>query len=431
MASTTRSLSDLEKLCKKAGIWPTNPTGRGGKFAKRDFIKELQKYHLIQRFGSLEKVPNLLKYRLSYESPQLAYQYTNLKPAECEEIWNSSEWGLTEKENGIRGFLVYLPEEGLELYSRNLSVEDFLPVPYGHKLLYTIKPGECKTPFCIDVEVKSTNKNLKTFLRDAKGVETETELQAIAALLALNEVDSKEVQRTQEINNEPVIEYKMIDILFHQGDLRVRPYGERKSHTEEIVKLTRSHGLNVKKIRFCGGTAEEKKSFHQGILDSGGEGTVAANLKMHYVASENRNKKSWVKIKRSVSESLSMDGMGDSIDGFVTGFEMATEGKAWEGLIGALKISVFLQKENGEEELHQIATVTNIPLSKRKEISIKNADGTTSLDPKMYDRVVEVNGQAISARARRLTHPRIERWRDDKSKYDCVLSEEFLNSQIL
>ena len=47
-----------------------------------------------------------LKYRLSYECPMLAFQYTRLKEQEQTDIWESEDWWLTEKENGVRIWLL-------------------------------------------------------------------------------------------------------------------------------------------------------------------------------------------------------------------------------------------------------------------------------------------------------------------------------------
>ena len=93
---------------------------------------------------------------------------------------------------------------------------------------------------------------------------------------------------------------------------------------------------------------------------------------------------------------------------------------------------MFLQKKDGTEIEHVIASVPNIALSERKKMTVVDpVTGEVSLHSSYYDKVVEVNGQAISAREKRLTHPRLLRFREDKTKYECSLTEEFIESQIL
>jgi len=366
------------------------------------------------------------------KEPMLAFQYTQLKPEERENIWNSREWFLTEKENGVRGIIVYTPSEGLSLYSRNVSVTDFLPIDYAENLLHTIQPGEFPHPFVLDVEIKSTNHKVCTYLERNSGVLTETELQAVCAILAINKEDSLEIQRAHE-DEEPLLEFKLIDVLHWppDGDMRKLPYRQRRKHYNSAVESVRAAGLNLKRILHCVGDADKKRAFHDGILARGGEGTVAVNLNATYNDEGTRHRDKWVKVKRSVSGSLQQEGLGDTIDGWISGFEEADEEKGWKGMIGALLISVTLSGDDGVEREHLIAKVTNIPLSQRKEMTRVGDDGKVYLEDDYYGKVVEVDGQAIAPRVLRLTHPRIIRFRTDKNIEECVVSESFLRSMVL
>jgi len=391
----TKNLAELQKEAAKFNL-EIKFTGRGGNPAKRDYIKALADHYLIERYGALDKIPKNLGYRLSYECPMLAFQYSRLKEQEQVAIWESEDWWLTEKENGVRGWLIYSPSEGLSLYSRNISTTDYLPIDYAEKILNAPGKGVHNGLFCIDVEVKCTNPNIRTFLRDAKGVETETELQAVAALLAINTKDSLDIQMTQALD-EPLFEFKVIDVLYwNKKDWRKDKYIDRAKNIEPAIAQAKSMGLNIKPIKSCKIPAE-KKAFHAGILNEGGEGTIAVNINTSYNGTPNRHRDEWIKIKRSVSESAQMEGLGDTIDGYITGFEEADEGKGWAGLIGALKVSVMLQKKDGTETEHMIARVTNIQLSLRKLISIKDKDGNLAMKEEMYDRVLEIDGQVLSA----------------------------------
>ena len=171
---------------------------------------------------------------------------------------------------------------------------------------------------------------------------------------------------------------------------------------------------------------KDKEEFLERIWEAGGEGVIAKRLDGKYLPTKSRPRNGWIKIKRTTTGTL-----GDSIDGFITGFELGKEGKGFENLVGSLHISLNLLKQDGSSTTHHIARVINIPLVDRKRITVLNGDGRPELDASYYNRVVEIEGQAVSARARRLTHPRLIRFRDDKSPHDCTMSEKDLERMIV
>lgn len=165
------------------------------------------------------------------------------------------------------------------------------------------------------------------------------------------------------------------------------------------------------------------------------EGVLVHNCVFHnhketYKTTENRDPNTFVKLKRSVSATHQKQGMGDTIDGFITGFTMSKEGTGDEGLIGSLEVSAYLQDAKGNKRQHVIAYVPNIERQFKLEHTIKDYQGNPTLDPIIYNLVVEVDGQEVSRRSKRLTHPRILRWRYDKLPEDCVYTEAFWDSQM-
>ena len=139
---------------------------------------------------------------------------------------------------------------------------------------------------------------------------------------------------------------------------------------------------------------------------------------MAYLATESRPRNGWIKFKRTASGHL-----GDSVDAVVTGFELGDDEKGFKNLVGCLKVSVLLKRADGETIWHEIARVPNIPLEMRKEITVVE-NGFPTLRKEIMGRVVEVDGQQVSARALRLTHPRLIRWRDDKNVNSLQVYDE-------
>jgi len=127
---TSRSLAELKKLTKRLGLQVTQTSNREN---KKDYVKVLQDYYLKEKYP--EGVPSWLKVRLSMDSPMLCAQITGLKPEAAEQVWNSDDWVFEEKINGVRMMLFW---DGQELHacSRNLSLQDYLPVDYVDKFAF-------------------------------------------------------------------------------------------------------------------------------------------------------------------------------------------------------------------------------------------------------------------------------------------------------
>lgn len=408
----SRSLAELKRECLDKGLLVSIS---GKKEGKADYVNALRNHFLQnvqQSFG--------LKYRLSMQSPQLAFLSNHLRKEEINEIMTSSNWVFERKLNGVRMIVCYYPETGFEFFSRNVSVEDYIPVSYTKNIW--IGDGEYRKifpSFVLDTEVMSSDTRISTVMGN-RGVITETELQAVAALLALNEVDSIRIQR--ELHGP--LKFHAFDCLYYDGkDLRSNIYIERRKALKEVMELLEAHCLPFERVK---AVRDRKKEYLESIWDRGGEGVIAKRLDMTYLDTESRPRNGWIKFKRTVSGSI-----GDSIDAVITGYDLGEEGKGYEKLVGSLRVSVLVKRPNGVINWHEIARVPNIPLELRKQITTLE-NGRPVLRKEYLGRVVEVEGQSVSARALRLTHPRLIRWRDDKSAdQTTVYNEQQLRSLIL
>lgn len=408
-----RSLAELKQECKVLNL---APIGGKKKEGKADYVRALQKHFLEKTertFG--------LNYRLSMESPALCFLSTHLRPEEYERLFTSGDIVFEEKANGCRMIVSYHPDYGFEFYSRNVSVTDYLPVCYtkqvymGDDSLKGLFPA-----FVLDTEILSRDANISTVL-GKRGVVTETVLQACTALLSLNPEESIAIQK--ELCSP--LAFWAFDCLYYDGEeLRCTTYRNRRGFLARIMPKLKELGLPFFKIK---AVRENKKEYLESIWEQGGEGVVCKNIYGAYLDRESRSRDGWVKIKKTASGT-----MGDTIDGVVTGFDLGDEGKGFENLVGSLTISVPFVKKDGTEVLHPIARVPNIPLEKRREITILDEKGVPTLDPKYFGKVVEVDGQSISARALRLVHPRLINWRLDKTLENCrSYTEEELRAMVV
>jgi ATP-dependent DNA ligase len=175
----------------------------------------------------------------------------------------------------------------------------------------------------------------------------------------------------------------------------------------------------------------EKKEFYDMIVNNNGEGVVAKHRMGVYRPVESRTKNTWVKIKRSVQQSLTSTDFNDTIDAFVTGFGVGTKGKGHEDYVGALHFSVWLVDKDGQRSKHEIARISSISLELRRAITCQDENGKPDLVDGMYGKVAEIDGQAVSARSKRLSHAVIVAWREDKNYDDCVMDKKFLESMVM
>lgn len=416
-----RTIAQLKKAAGKLGVSPTQFTGRGGKEAKRDWVNALGDYYQYQAYGA--NAPWGLVKRRQWRSTMLAFLFNHLSDQEARDVMSGSDWIFERKVDGVRMQLFWGPGGSFQAFSRNISVEDYLPVDYTSKIKLPPFPDTLgNRSIVLDCEVQCVDPKVNTAL-NRKGVVTETVLQATSAILAMNTEDSLAIQRDHQLVFYP------FDVLHYNGkDILQFPWHQRRQLLEQLGQHFKHFGFP---FEILPAIKENRKEYLDDLLAKGEEGVIAKNIHSPYTADESRSRKRWIKIKRTMSQALSDTGHGDSIDAFVTGFSLGTEGSGWEGLIGSLDLSMNIITSAGEEYQHMIARVSNIPLETRKAITVKDDQGNITLDPSWMGKVLEVDGQDVSAREKRLTHARIIRERPDRSIFECVMMEEDLNRFVL
>ena len=420
--STLRTLAQLRAQCQELGLTFKQ---RGKKESKDDYVYALRDHFIKEKYGEYKNMPKSLSLMLQLESPMLASQYKTVKPEKQKIMWDSKDWIAQTKEDGNRMLFFLLDDPVFDSYSRNNSVQDFLPNQYGNKFyLDEIDFTKIKDQFILDSEVICLNPNISTIM-GKKGVVTETQLQAVTAILSMNEQDSIRIQKEEDC---PLM-IKAFDCLYFNGEwLLNKPLIERMKYLKIAIQQMLDAGF---KIEFPKTNRDNKRQFYESIVKGGGEGIILKHLQSKYTATSSRSHRNWVKVKRSFSETVQHEGLADTIDAFISGFDPADENKAWAGLVGALELSVYVKRADGSIYQHVIAKVANIDLELRKKITQHDEKGNVILDPSWYGKVVEVDGQDISARALRLTHAILVRFRPDRSQDTCVIEEEFLKSMVL
>ena len=431
--SVGRTLNELKQMSYDCGI--NIPSREDGKSLKKeDYILPIREHNLSIRYGSVENTPEHLKLMLQLKSPMLAGRIDSFKEEQQQEVWNSDNWSMEQKLNGVRCFIIN-DGTGIHLYSRHNSDIDLLPIEFTEKV---------KLPKDFSYgELTSDNPNICTVL-DGYGVDTSSQLQAVTSILGSNTDRALDIQDFNDLD----LVFNAFDCIYCDGSwIMDTPLCERREYLSNIINMLVDANFNARPVKYV---VDNKKEFYKHLISLGLEGTVAKRLDGVYVPDTTRNFKGWVKCKRSLSDSLSafnsqsslsafdtLDDVsgditfsfGDTIDAFITGYELGNKGSAFENMIGSICVSVYVEKEDGTQEVREIGKFSGFNLDMRKNMGTV-VNGKTVLKPEYYGKVVEIDGQQTTKNGR-FAHCVFIGFRYDKLKDACILKEEFLKSQLL
>lgn len=425
---TSKLLDTIERLGLRL---PESGSGRNGRILSSDLENVIAAHYAkqhIERCRECGYTAHGFSMRRALGYVQLAARFDQLKPSEQAAALDSDDWVLEEKYDGCRIVLCYHPEEGFSAFGRNKSVQTFLPVEYTDKILIPVKHAGLthfqpltafsyiyKRPFILDCEVLTEG-----LIENPDGYWSASHLNAVTALLAMDAKESRALQRT-----DAPLQIVPFDLLNVEGGVvnTAVPFQERR---EELVKFCNESGLFQPSELW----AVNKRQRLEMLLAAGKEGGMLKNLRKPYrcAIARRRFPDTCIKYKRTMTYARAND-----IDAYVIGYTLGDEYTP-KGMIAGLKLGVHLVKSDGTvEQDYWIATVSGLPLELRRAMSHMDSEGKVILKPEYYGRVVTVDGQDISGRNRRISHARID-WevgfRVDKRPEDCILDEDFIDSQI-
>lgn len=393
--------------CKEKGLTVV-PAGK--KLMKDDYVKALRGWWINHLYGSYENVPWSLKYMLSIECLQLCRRIQSLKERDQIKVWESNDWIAEEKIDGCRLCIIWdAAEQRFHFYSRNNSVQTYLPQDYSDTIYVTAKNFSHPDSFILDAEVISTDPNAET------NIQCLTQLQSTAALLNLNAEDSIKVQKKSPLK------FIVFDCLYDKTSLVDEVWSVRHQHAECLESALEDAGFTcelnpvVEKTEF---NPNAKREFFESIIDRNGEGIVLKNRNAKYHACSSRTI-DCVKVKRSTTDTMTND-----LDAFITDFVVGKEDTRNENMVVGFVFSVKMEKEDGSIVTHPIATCSNMSDFIKEDATVVDGHGNITLNPTYYGRVATVKGQNVSARNLRLTHAVVDVWRPDKDAESCEIIKE-------
>lgn len=350
-----------------------------------------------------------------------------------------------------------------------LLTGDYLPLSYKTRLLIPeinkeiLKKYGIKS-FILDSELLPQYDQIYN-MKDGTEVVADTQLSLVTSILGALDDLSHKIQETNPIKftvfdivmingvwldenhyNEAIETLKNLrdnmKITNEEFETKERAYREyfscrnRIKTLEKVYTILKGAGLG-NYIDRPQHTMTNKDTFYNNILARGGEGVVAKDLNSLY-ETEGRRRGQWVKLKRSVSQSMMAENMGDTLDAFIIGFEKGNEGTSIENLISTLHFGIYLQDdegnlmldEEGNPKIHYIASVSGLSLNLRETMT-EIVNGQVQLKDEYYNMVAEIDGQDISSKNLRFSHARLIRWRPDRSADSCQIKYGFIKSLVM
>lgn len=453
MVSVDRKIDELIDNCIKLGLKPiptkTNKkgiiltpfdiledeNGVGKTLSKEDCVRSLQSYY-CNIYKEEGRYTEALDWILKKEfQPMLANRLSSCNWKD--DIYNRDNEVIAEtKIDGNRSVWCLLnKDEGIQIFGRNLSVQDFLPMCYSDKVYMDVDYSKITHTFIIDGEIVISKLPADDILEGYGLQPGTTQLNLTSALLSSEQGSAYEFQKHYPLK------LMVFDIVMMDGvDLTDRPLSERLEKVDIIYKELVEAGVRIERPhnnRELGLSVEE---FHKKMLMNNEEGSIVKILNSTYYTNGSRSHNAWIKLKRSVTSSLAEQKLGDTVDAFVTGFTNVKDSSTNSWRVGALEFSVWVIDDDIFSDTHDqnlytkvVAHVSGLTESDAKRLSEPDPDnpGYCRLKKDAYGLVAEISGQDFAPRSQTLTHPRLIRWRDDKPVNQCTLSKNFIELTML
>lgn len=219
-------------------------------------------------------------------------------------------------------------------------------------------------------------------------------------------------------------------------DLRLRPFATRRKLRDSLTQyLSEEHNLPFYLIEF---ENDDKIDMLEQVLREGKEGIILKNLNAPYISAlkSSRSHKAELKIKTSIRNIINdREGVLEDFDVFVSGCNQPkSKDHKDKKMLGSLKCSVILLKEDGTEVEHEIANIASLPHYWKKELVYEGEGGLLQIKPEYMGKVISIDGMAISHKTLRFHHAVLKE-KDlvfkPKDALDCTITEEELRGKIL
>lgn len=407
----------------------------------------------------------------------------------------SDDYVAETKLNGMRVICVYSPEVGFEFFSRRESSSNFLNGNFTNKFLF-IEKGLITEPkdyvnkfnyrFVIDGElliegiedeIQTAQVSIEDYIQSvfSSNPERARNFQKDGHKLKMMVFDVLYFEKNPAIpaDWEPKYDYgerditpdlvqwvekhyskylksagytsagrakKLYQYLYtlknsNKNDVRRYPFSKRRELRHLITKMLRDNILPFYEVD---GEDTDKIEFTENILNSGGEGSILKNLHAPYISGlrSTRNHRAAMKVKQSISTMLSKENstLVEDFDVFITGANPPKSDRI-KDMIGSLSCSVYIKKNDGTTEEHEIANITGITHEWKKKLAcVDVATGKITLNPEYEGKVIAIDGLALTASKLKFQHATLKNKVLEfkaKNPSECTWDEDALKEMTL
>lgn len=347
---------------------------------------------------------------LAQIEPQKARAFKDLDSEAQAFMWDSPRFWAERKYDGVR-MLLHFTADGIRMTSRRVSLktnklheptENFPHIrdwPFPENLIGTV----------LDCEIIIEKDGLNTGSTITKGF--------LNGTVAVSNAGPEKAIWIQKRNSAWANCY-LFDVLRLAGkDCTHWPNEKRrelleKLHAKVFYVAPFPHGWvekgypDSRYVLLAEIDSKDKQGFYARIVETGGEGVMLKDrTKPYSTVGGSSRPHHWWKVKKT-----------STVDAFITGFIPGEKG--YEGLVGAFEVSVFDERGNARP----VASVSQMTLAFRREISQVDVNGNLQLDPVLYNKVVEISFQELTKTGRG-RHAVLIGFRVDKDTKDCTADQ--------
>ena len=220
-----------------------------------------------------------------------------------------------------------------------------------------------------------------------------------------------------------------------KGDVRRFPFYKRRELRKLIIAFLQKHNLPFYEVK---GEDVYKTSYLEELLRAGEEGIIIKEIHAPYISSLKsfRSHRAAMKVKQSITKMLNSDpNLMEDFDVFITGANPPKSDRI-KDMIGSLSCSVYIRKEDGTTEEHEIANISGLSHEwKRKLAAIDPETGKICLNPEYEGKVIAINGLALTQSNLKFQHATLK---DNgklefkaKNPSECIWDEKALKDMTL
>ena len=163
---------------------------------------------------------------------------------------------------------------------------------------------------------------------------------------------------------------------------------------------------------------------------------ILKNIHAPYIAGlrSSRSHRACMKVKQSISQIMDGQKMYEDFDVFITGANPPKSPRI-KDMIGSLSCSIYMIDDRGEQVIHEIANVSGLSHEWKRKLAQVDDTGKISLNPEYLNKVIAVDGMALSGTSLKFHHAVLKNKETlefkAKNPTDCCWDIDTLRDMVL